>query len=143
MTIAKSSIESNGKFNIAICGGSLHDILKLGLDPDYDYSKWFIFFVDERCVGLDDKDSNYNSFMIKIFPKIKIPKENIFEIHYSNNYDDIAKDYKNRIIKHFNSDNIEFDNILLSIGQDGHFSSLVYIIIYISFLDMILKDLMK
>lgn len=91
--IAEESIKLNDRFVLAISGGSLPKILASGLDQHYNYEKWFIFFVDERCVNLDDKDSNYNLFMTTLQPIMKLPKDHIFPIKYNEDPKIIAQEY--------------------------------------------------
>lgn len=91
--IAEESIKLNGRFTLAISGGSLPKILASGLDEDYNYEKWFVFFVDERCVNLDDKESNYNLFMTTLQPIMKLPENHIFPIKYNEDPKVIAQEY--------------------------------------------------
>lgn len=41
-----------------------------GPDEDIDFSKWEIFFADERCVPLDHEDSNYALLKTELLDKI-------------------------------------------------------------------------
>ncbi|MFS7917168.1 putative 6-phosphogluconolactonase [Helianthus anomalus] len=56
-------IAANGSFSVVLSGGTLIDTLRKLLEPPYiksiDWSKWLIFFLDERVVPLDHPDSNY------------------------------------------------------------------------------------
>jgi 6-phosphogluconolactonase len=66
-----ASIAARGKFVIALSGGSMPAILAPLVEsiPDDDWSKWHVFFVDERCVPLDDPESNFKAceaFLAKV-----------------------------------------------------------------------------
>ncbi|XP_071726772.1 probable 6-phosphogluconolactonase 4, chloroplastic [Rutidosis leptorrhynchoides] len=56
-------IADYGSFSVVLSGGSLIDTMRKLVDPSYvnciDWSKWLIFFLDERVVPLDNPDSNY------------------------------------------------------------------------------------
>ena len=53
------------------------------LDLDVDWSKWDVFFADERCVPLDDADSNYKACEDHLFSKIKGEKPTIHTLDTS------------------------------------------------------------
>lgn len=141
IVIAEESIKLNGRFVLAIAGGSLPKILASGLDPRYNYEKWYVFFVDERCVNLNDQDSNYNLFMKTLQPIMKLPEDHIFPIKYNEDPKVIAQEYniyimliikinsyETDLLKYFGktSEYPIFDIILLGMGEDGHIASLVY-----------------
>ena len=58
-TIAKACTKD--RFVVALSGGSMPKLLTGLLDLDVDWSKWDVFFADERCVPLDSNDSNYKA----------------------------------------------------------------------------------
>lgn len=41
------------------------------LQGDVDYSKWHVFFADERCVPLDSDDSNYKACKEALFDHVR------------------------------------------------------------------------
>ena len=54
------AVEARGKFHVAVSGGSLPKFLKgLSKRKDIDWTRWWIYFCDERYVSEDDADSNY------------------------------------------------------------------------------------
>ena len=62
-TIADAAIEAKDSFTIGVSGGSAIDVLtKLSEMKDIEeawWTKWHVFFVDERCVPLDSELSNF------------------------------------------------------------------------------------
>lgn len=59
--IQNDVLATQSQFNVAVSGGSLVKSLRNGLlrREDVEWSKWRIFFSDERIVPLDSEDSNY------------------------------------------------------------------------------------
>lgn len=56
------AVESHGKFHVAVSGGSLPKFLKgLSKREDVDWTKWWVYFCDERYVPNNDPDSNYGA----------------------------------------------------------------------------------
>ncbi|ORX92734.1 6-phosphogluconolactonase [Basidiobolus meristosporus CBS 931.73] len=133
--VAKASAEAiqrHGRFTIALSGGSLPQTLSAVLkdDPSVQWSKWHVFFADERCVPLDHEDSNYLLAKRALFDHVSIPDAQIYTINNSL-VKDTAKasdDYQDTLRKVFASKTDVmfpvFDMILLGIGPDGHTCSL-------------------
>jgi 6-phosphogluconolactonase len=97
-------------------------------DTSIDWTKWHIFFADERLVPLDHEDSNYKLQQAEFFSKTAIPAEQIHTIDASLDPQDIADDYESQLVKVFaNKETVKvpsFDLILLGCGPDGHTCSL-------------------
>lgn len=111
-----------------------------------DFSKWKVFFADERCVALESDDSNYKGFKANFMEKAKgMKEENLFPIKEellseakgdddANALDTVAKkmseEYLKDILKEFGVDPQDkeaipsFDCIYLGMGPDGHTASL-------------------
>eukprot|EP00732_Lithocolla_globosa_P005026 Lithocolla_globosa_v1_NODE_4916_length_1340_cov_3.569650.p1 type:complete len:264 gc:universal NODE_4916_length_1340_cov_3.569650:843-52(-) len=126
-TQSREAVKNNGKFTIGLSGGSLPKTLGAGLSSEpfksaIDWSKWHVFFVDERCVPLDDKDSNYKACKKEFFEKVSIPDSQIYAINPDLAPAECAADYAKKIeavIPDYN-----FDLLLLGMGPDGHTCSL-------------------
>ncbi|ETO18987.1 6-phosphogluconolactonase [Reticulomyxa filosa] len=78
--ISHDSIESEGTCRVAISGGSFPNILGQGLKEmvqndkektPIDFSKWKVFWADERCVTLDDKESSYLGYEKEILAALQ------------------------------------------------------------------------
>lgn len=50
---------------------------------DADWSKWKLFFCDERHVALTDADSNYKLYSDGLLSSVPIPEENVLTIDAS------------------------------------------------------------
>ncbi|KAI7889343.1 6-phosphogluconolactonase [Mucor mucedo] len=130
--VSGEAIAKHGHLSIAISGGSLPKILskQLAHNANVDFSKWHIFWADERCVAHDHADSNYLEVKKSLLDHIpQIPQENIHAI--DNTYatakdaEKAAVDYEQQLLKFFKTEEIpRFDLILLGMGPDGHCCSL-------------------
>ncbi|KAK6155496.1 hypothetical protein DH2020_009744 [Rehmannia glutinosa] len=135
--LSEKYIKEKGCFNVVLSGGTLIHTMRV-LAEVYknavDWSKWRVFWVDERVVPLDDCDSNYNLANEGFFKKVKkIPKQNIYPIHYSCSAHEVACDYESRLKTLVQNKVLptsacgcfpKFDLMLLGIGPDGHIASL-------------------
>ncbi|KAG0355859.1 hypothetical protein BC939DRAFT_488109 [Gamsiella multidivaricata] len=130
--LSEEGIKRHGKFAIALSGGSLPKQLSAILkdNPSVDFSKWIVYFADERCVPLDHEDSNYLLAKKELFDFVNIPEENIHTINPEliHNPEEAAEDYISQLAATFaTKDSVRFpvfDLILLGVGPDGHTCSL-------------------
>lgn len=130
--LSDEAIKRHGKFTIAISGGSLPKQLSAVLkhNKTIDFSKWIVYFADERCVPLDHVDSNYLLCKNELFDFVSIPEENIHTIDPDlvDEPEEAAEDYISQLAKTFaTKDAVRFpvfDLILLGVGPDGHTCSL-------------------
>ncbi|KAL3661700.1 hypothetical protein V7S43_013458 [Phytophthora oleae] len=126
--LSKQAIATHGRFTVALSGGSLPKILNKGLQAikgDVDFSKWFVYFADERCVPLDHDDSNYKACKAALFDFIPVPASQIYTIDASLTPEAMAVDYTKKLAEVWGSDVLpRFDLILLGMGPDGHTCSL-------------------
>lgn len=123
-------LATHEKFTVAISGGSLINILAKGLlkNDQIKWSKWVIYFSDERVVPLNDKDSNFGSFekMVleplahesKVGPKVVTINENLVHLDDHSTDAEIARVYASELPE--NGINL----VLLGCGPDGHTCSL-------------------
>ena len=118
--LANNSIKEKGFFSIVLCGGgtpkNIYSMLK---QMDTDWTKWNIFFGDERCLPINDKDRN--SFMAKeaFLDHVAIPTDQIFYMDAELGNIRAAKNYNKLLL-----DKGDFDLVLLGFGEDGHTASL-------------------
>lgn len=130
--VAETCIEKNGRFTVALSGGSLPGLLAKGLLLAYDardagkdhFAAWHVFFADERCVELDSEDSNYRACSEAFLSKIPIPEKNVCAIDPRlSDPEKMAADYERRAAVIL-GEAFSFDLILLGMGPDGHTCSL-------------------
>lgn len=126
---AKKAIEKNGRFTIALTGGtSPEKVYKLLATTEYagqlDWGKIYVFWGDERWVSLDDERSNARMAFNTLLDHVPVPKEQIFTM-WAQGYqpDGYAKKYEELLKAHLNADG-QFDLVLLGMGEDGHTASL-------------------
>ena len=130
-TLAAQAVQKNGKFTVALSGGStpksLYSLLASGSVPNIPWDKIFFFFGDERFVPPDHPDSNYRMVHeTGLFSKVF--SDQVFRVlTEEKDADTAARDYEQTIQKFFNLKPGEFprfDLILLGLGPDGHTASL-------------------
>ncbi|KAF0695831.1 Aste57867_13351 [Aphanomyces stellatus] len=125
--LSQASIAASGRFSLALSGGSLPKILEKGLSSlkdGVDFSKWHVFFADERCVPLDHADSNYLACHDALFQHVSIPRSQIYTIALHDDPAVVAQDYTQQLSQLWGTELPRFDLILLGMGPDGHTCSL-------------------
>lgn len=133
-----NALKQRNKFRIAVSGGTLPTLLAKSLlvapESGVQFSKWEIFFADERLVPLNHELSNYkllkDDLLDKIPSKMGSPKIHTIDEHFidEDSGRKIAELYQERIRQTFGDQSITnvpiFDLILLGCGPDGHTCSL-------------------
>ena len=72
----------NYNYIIIIAGGSLAKYLAQGLQKiDTDWSKWRVFFCDERHVAYDNSDSTYKVYKEGLMSKVPLADKNVIKIN--------------------------------------------------------------
>lgn len=127
---ANETLAKQDHFRVGVSGGSLADILCEGMsDLRSDFSKWQIFFCDERVVPVTDKESTWGIFKRDLLANCdNIPESVFFPVNASLDVNEAAADYERKIRKAFGLEKPEevpsFDLLILGIGPDGHTASL-------------------
>ena len=124
-----AAIKKNGACTVVLSGGNspkkLHELLA---SPAYnkkiDWDKIYFFFGDERNVPFTDKDNNGLMAKQTLFDPLHIDDSKIFYINTALSPDEAAVDYAKRIQSHFEKKPIQFDLILLGLGDNAHTASL-------------------
>ncbi|CAO2200458.1 unnamed protein product [Urochloa humidicola] len=126
-----------GAFTVVLSGGSLVKALRKLAEPPYleavDWSKWHVFWVDERAVPKEHADSNYKLASDEFLSKVPIPADQIYAINDALSAEGAAEDYGARL-KQLVKDGVigmsavtgfpKFDLMLMGMGPDGHVASL-------------------
>ncbi|KAJ3013359.1 6-phosphogluconolactonase [Thoreauomyces humboldtii] len=128
-TASANAIAKNGRFTVSLSGGSLPKVLgaKIRTNEAIDWSKWHIFFADERCVAHDHDDSNYKLAKDELLDHVPIPSSQVYAINEKlvGDRHAAAKDYVDQLEKVFGKGSFpSIDVNLLGIGPDGHCCSL-------------------
>lgn len=120
---AERAIQQRGRFAVALSGGSTPKAIYEALSQknQFDGSKIWLFWSDERAVAPDHLDSNYRMAM-QCFSKLSIPASQIFRMEAEHNIEKGALDYEEKI-KHVLGKDL-FDLVMLGVGEDGHTASL-------------------
>ncbi|XP_019189098.1 PREDICTED: probable 6-phosphogluconolactonase 4, chloroplastic [Ipomoea nil] len=135
--LSEKVCKERASFSVVVSGGSLINCLSKLLEPPYinsvDWSKWHIFWVDERVVPKDHPDSNYLLAYNGFLSKVPIPAGNVYAINDALSAEGAAEDYET-CLKHLVKLKIvstseasgfpQFDLMLLGMGPDGHLASL-------------------
>ena len=117
---ADRAIEERGVFSIVLAGGTTPRHAYEGLrDADTDWTRWQIYFGDERCLPVDDAERNSVMANEAWLKHVAIPSENIHVMNAEKGAEPAAKEYADTI-----KDAVPFDIVLLGMGEDGHTASL-------------------
>lgn len=127
---AREAIDVNGRFSVALSGGStprrVFQLLASNMyRSDVDWSRTHIFFGDERCVPANDPASNYRMAYEELISHLSIPDENVHPIKGEGDPVANARTYEEELRVYFaNLDWPRFDLIFLGLGADGHTASI-------------------
>jgi 6-phosphogluconolactonase len=117
---AAHAIAERGQFLIVLAGGNTpRAVYRLLRDAQTDWSKWHIFYGDERCLPRDHVDRNSLMAEQALLSHIAIPPAQVHAIPAELGAVQGAKRYA-EILKNLP----EFDLVLLGLGEDGHTASL-------------------
>ncbi|MCE5186168.1 MAG: 6-phosphogluconolactonase [Planctomycetaceae bacterium] len=131
--VYRQSLQQRDCFYTAISGGHTPVLFYKKLaQPEiyarFDWDKVQLFWVDERCVQPDGKDSNFGLAARTFLQSVPIPPQNVHRVSGEiENYRQAAKDYEEEIRRTMNpADGRQpvFDLIVLGMGADGHIGSI-------------------
>lgn len=117
---ASEAIAERGTFSIVLAGGTTPQAIYRELSElATDWRSWFVYFGDERCLPIGDKERNDTMARRCWLDHVPIPCQQIFTIPAELGADAGAVTYAN-ILAHVPA----FDLVLLGLGEDGHTASL-------------------
>ncbi|MCX7097580.1 MAG: 6-phosphogluconolactonase [Methylococcales bacterium] len=120
LNAAKTAIVDHGTFKLVLAGGSTPEkVYRLLAKADAEWSKWLVYFGDERC--LPEGHADRNSLMAKdaFLGEVAIPSTQVFTIPAELGPELAAKHYQEIVAAA-----LPFDLVLLGMGEDGHTASL-------------------
>lgn len=129
----QASITARGRCVVALSGGSTPRMLYtlLGRSPflqEIDWARVHLFWGDERCVPVQDSQSNYRLVAETLLASAPLPKENIHRVPVElGDPQAVAASYETHVRDFFGLREGElpaFDLVLLGMGADGHTASL-------------------
>ncbi len=117
---AEAALTARGNFHLVLAGGVTPETLyrALATQPQ-DWSRWHIWFGDERCLPRQDPQRNSRMASAAWLDQVGIPEANIHIIPAEHGAPTAAKLYAEQL-----HDQGTFDLVLLGLGQDGHTASL-------------------
>lgn len=126
--------QTRGIARVAISGGTTPKrMFALLADPSQPFvsqvpwDKLELYWVDERCVGPDDADSNYRMTREQLLSKVPLPAGKIFRMEGELDPEEGAAKYETYLRNNFRLEGAQapsFDLIFLGMGDDGHTASL-------------------
>jgi 6-phosphogluconolactonase len=125
---ARESIAANGRFRVALSGGSTPKAMftLLASDefaPQVDWSRVQVFWSDERAVLPDHSDSNYYMAYESLLSRVPIPENNVYRIQAQREPSQAAADYE-MLLRALCGERPRMDLLFLGMGDDGHTASL-------------------
>jgi 6-phosphogluconolactonase len=127
---AESSIAADGRFSVALAGGSTpRTTYQLLAGEEYrnrlPWSQVHIFFGDERTVPPTHSDSNYHMADEAMISLLPIPAENVHRMVGEGDAVANASLYESELQTFFDGAPWpRFDLVMLGMGDDGHTASL-------------------
>lgn len=117
---ARASLSTQRAFSIVLAGGQTPtEIYRKLCQIDTDWSRWKVYWGDERCLPADDPNRNSAMARDTWLDQVAIPQDNIFVIPAHLGAKAAATEYA-ALIQRKNS----FDLAILGVGEDGHTASL-------------------
>lgn len=117
---AKTAIANRGSFSIVLAGGttpkSVYESLRFA---DTDWSKWHIYYNDDRCLPIDHPERNSLMAAQAWLDHVNIPAQQVHDIPTELGPVAGAKAYAETL-----AGLGDFDLVLLGLGEDGHTASL-------------------
>ncbi|HET7556554.1 MAG TPA: 6-phosphogluconolactonase [Rhodanobacteraceae bacterium] len=117
---ASSAVGARGVFRIVLAGGNTPRAIYQALARAItDWSKWQVYFGDERCLPVNDPQRNSRMARDTLLDHVPIPRTNIHVIPAEAGPIEGAAQYAQTLRAVG-----EFDMVLLGLGEDGHTASL-------------------
>jgi len=116
---ARHAIQRRGRFLIVLAGGNTPREVYRMLRADTDWSRWQVYFGDERCLPADDAERNSSMAADAWLDHVPIPRDQVHAIPAELGASAAARAYAETL-----RGVGDFDFVLLGLGEDGHTASL-------------------
>jgi 6-phosphogluconolactonase len=117
---AADAIAQRGEFLLVLAGGNTpRAVYSMLRDATTDWSRWRIYFGDERCAAPDDAQRNSKMAAATLLDHVPIQRAQIHPIPAELGATQAALAYANTL-----RGVGDFDLVLLGLGEDGHTASL-------------------
>lgn len=131
---AAEAAAARGIARIAISGGStpkrMFALLADETKPfraEVPWDKLDLYWVDERCVGPEDADSNYRMTREQLLSKVPLAADRVHRMEGELDPQEAASRYESLLRTNWKLEGAEapiFDLVMLGMGDDGHTASL-------------------
>jgi 6-phosphogluconolactonase len=120
LQVATESIAGHGRFRLVLAGGGTPlAAYRLLARASADWSRWWIWFGDERCLPPGDAERNDLAGRNAWLDHVPIPPRQVHEIRAELGAEAAAQAYTHSL-----EGARPFDLVLLGMGEDGHTASL-------------------
>ena len=117
---AEHAIQQRGEFVIVLAGGNTpRGVYRLLRAESADWSRWSVYFGDERCLPADDVERNSKMAADEWLDHVPIPTARVHPMRAELGATAAALAYADTL-----RGVGEFDLVLLGLGEDGHTASL-------------------
>jgi 6-phosphogluconolactonase len=128
---AREAVQTRGVFSWVIAGGqtpqTLYRLLARSYQRRFPWGSSEVFFGDERCVGIQNPNSNYRAARESLLSHVPVPRQRVHRMRGELRPPSVAAGLYARSLDPFpriDSDSARFDVVLLGVGPDGHTASL-------------------
>ena len=129
VSTAKSTIETQGSFSIALAGGKTpletYKVIAEKFRYQIDWNKVHFFWGDEQCVTPDYPNNNFRAAQQTLLSHLNLKEANLHRILTELTPTKAAQEYETMLRAYFKKyPRPSFDLVLLGMGSDGHTASL-------------------
>jgi 6-phosphogluconolactonase len=120
LSASRCAITERGAFHLVLAGGGTPQAAyRLLAQAEADWSRWHIWFGDERCLPPDDPERNSRMAASAWLERVPIPSAQVHPIPAEMGPEAAAERYAEAF-----GPVLPFDLVLLGMGEDGHTASL-------------------